>query len=109
MRYIQDDHVYNTKIYYKQLYTPIIRVAYILYTNTKCVFAENTNRNGIVFSPPPVKKLSKKCASKTLNLLTANHKKTMTKKNLLFLLHANSYILKKKTVSFQFYAFFYFF
>ena len=65
MRYIQDDHVYNTKIYYKQLYTPIIRVAYILYANTKCVFAQrenehlmtnltesvgNTNRNGIVFS-----------------------------------------------------------
>ena len=50
MRYIQDDHVYNTKIHYKQLYTPIIRVAYILYANTKCVFAENTNKNGIVFS-----------------------------------------------------------
>ena len=50
MRYIQDDHVYNTKIYYKQLYTPIIRVAYILYANAKCVFAENTNKNGIVFS-----------------------------------------------------------
>ena len=75
MRYIQDDHVYNTKIYYKQLYTPIIRVAYLLYTNTKCVFAQrenehlmtkltesvgNTNRNSIVFPPPPVKK----CASK---------------------------------------------
>ena len=75
MRYIQDDHVYNTKIYYKQLYTPIIRVAYILYTNAKCVFAQrenehlmtnltesvgNTNRNGIVFTPPPVKK----CVSK---------------------------------------------
>ena len=90
MRYIQDDHVYNTKIYYKQLYTPIIRVAYILHANAKCVFAQrenehlmtnltesvgNTNRNGIVFTPPPVKKLSTKCASKTLNLLTANQKK----------------------------------